>query len=131
MSNESKSELDAGLESLGRVVNGVAGRLLGPKAIGREALSETPAISEEVDAAVERAGDLVGRLLHTTGEALKEHPLDPAGIINAVQHPSEDPVPSPEGWSPLAGGLRSLGEGMMAVAEGVLDKVAPKKAKDD
>lgn len=131
MSNESKSELDAGLESLGRVMNGVAGRLLGPKAIGRETLSETPAISPEADAAVERAGDLVGRILHTTGEAMKEHPLDPVGILNAVQHPSDDPAPALEGWSPLAGGLRTLGEGMMAVAEGVLDKVAPKKTKDD
>ena len=130
MSNEPKSDLDAGLESLSRVVNGVAGRLLGPKAIGRETLSETPAISEEADAAVGRAGDLVGKLLHTTGEALKEHPLDPVGVIHAVQHPSEEPVPTPEGWSPLAGGIRTLGEGVMAVAEGVLDKVAPKKPKD-
>lgn len=130
MSTPPKSELDEGLASLNRVVNGVAGRLLGPRILGRDTLPETPAISPEADAAVERAGEVVGRILHTTGEALKEHPLDPVGLLDAVQHPTDGPVPAAEGWSPLAGGLKTFGEGMMAVAEGVLDKVAPKKPKE-
>jgi hypothetical protein len=127
MNDKARSDLDAGLASLNRAVNGVAARLLGPKAIGRETLPEEPAISPEVDAAVGRAGDAVGKLLHATGEALKEHPLDPLGAAKAVQAHQQDTVTPPEGWSPLAGGLKSLGEGVLAVAEGVLDKVAPKK----
>lgn len=125
-----KSELEQSLDALGRAVNGLGGRLLGPKAVGKESLPETPAISPEVDEAVERAADTVGRLLNATGEALKRHPLDPVEAVKDVQAHQDEPVEAPEGWSPLAGGLRTLGAGVMSVAEGVLDTVSPKKPKE-
>ena len=124
-----ESELDRSLESLGRALEGVAGRLLGPKAIGKEHLPEAPAISPEADEAIEHAGELMGRYLHAAGEALKEHPLDPAQAVRAAQTRTEEPVEAPEGFSPLVGGMKSLGGGLFKVAEGVLDKVAPRKPK--
>lgn len=125
-----KSELEQSLDALGRAVNGLGGRILGPKAVGKDTLPETPAVSPEVDEAVERAADTVGRLLHATGDALKRHPLDPVEAVKDVQEHQDEPVSTPEGWSPLAGGLKALGEGMISVAEGVLDVVAPKKPKE-
>jgi len=124
-----KSELEQGLDALSRAVNGLGGRILGPKAVGRESLPETPAISPEVDEAVERAADSVGRFLNATGEALKRHPLEPVEAVKDAQAHQDEPVETPPGWSPLAGGLKTLGEGVMSVAEGVLDTVAPKKPK--
>ena len=124
-----ESELDRGLESLGKVVEGVAGRLLGPKVLGKGELPDGPALSEDADRAIEEAGETVGKLLNAAGVALKEHPLDPSAAVRTAQAHTDDPVPTPEGYSPLVGGMRSLGGGLFKVAEGVLDKVAPRKPK--
>jgi hypothetical protein len=124
-----KSDLERGLESFGRALEGVTGRLFGPKAIGKEVLPEQVAISPEADAAIEKVGDDLGRLLNAAGEALKEHPLDPAEAVKAARDHTGDPVTPEEGWSPLAAGLVNLGGGLAKVAEGVLDVVAPRKPK--
>lgn len=124
-----KSELEQGLASFGRVLEGVTGRLLGPKAIGKSTLPEQVALSPEADAALARAGEDLGRLLNAAGEALKEHPLDPAEAVKAARVHTADPVIPEEGWSPLAAGLVNLGGGLAKVAEGVLDVVAPRKPR--
>lgn len=129
MSERDKSELERGLQSLGRAFTGVAGRLLGPKAIGREELPPGSSISPEADAALEKAGADLGRLLHVTGEGLKAHPLDPSEAFRTARASSEEPIADP-GWTPLAAGLKNLGGGLAKVAEGVLDVVAPRKPKD-
>lgn len=126
---EPKSDLDAGLESLGKALTGVTGRLFGPKAIGRAALPPEPAISPEADAALEKAAVDIGRALHAAGEALKEHPMKPGEAWQATRDHAQDPVVPDEGWTPLAAGFVSLGGGLMKVAEGVLDTVAPRKPK--
>jgi hypothetical protein len=126
-----KSDLEQGLESFGRALTGVTGRLLGPRAIGRTELPAEPAISPEADAALEKAGADLGRLLHATGEGLKAHPLDPAGALRTVREHQADPVDTEPGWSPLSAGLLNLGGGLAKVAEGVLDAVAPRRPRAD
>lgn len=127
--SEPKSDLEAGLESLGKAFTGVTGRLFGPKAIGRERLPPEPAISPETDAAIEKAAIDLGRALHAAGEALKEHPTQPGQAWQAAREHAHDPVETEEGWTPLATGFVNLGGGLAKVAEGVLDQVAPRKPK--
>lgn len=123
------SDLDKTLESLGKTVEGVAGRIFGPKAVGLEELPESPAISAEADEAISQAADSLGRLLNAAGTALREHPMDPGAALKSAQAGVGTPVESEEGWSPLTAGLRSLGGGLFKVAEGVLDQVAPRKPR--
>ncbi len=129
-SSSDDSELQRGLQSLKRAAAGVAGRLLGPKAIGREELPPEAAISPEADEAIARAGAEVGRILHATGEGLKAHPLDPAGAIRTARASAGDSFEADPGWTPLAAGIKNLGGGLARVAEGVLDVVAPRRPKD-
>lgn len=129
--SDARSDMEAGLEALGRVATGLTARLLGPRAIKRDALPERPAISPEVDQAIGQAGDALGRLLHATGEALKEHPTDPVGAVREAQGRIHEEVTPPEGWSTLAVGARSLGGGLLKVTEGVLDVVAPRKKREE
>ena len=124
-----KSELERGMESLGRAFTGITGRLLGPKAIGRAELPVEAAISPEADEALERGAADLGRFLHAAGEGLKAHPLDPAAAARTARAHAEDTLTPEEGWSPLAAGLVTLGGGLSKVAEGVLDQVAPRKPK--
>ena len=127
--SEPKSDLEAGLESLGKAFTGVTGRLFGPKAIGRTELPPEPAISREADAALEKAAVDMGRALHAAGEALKEHPTDLGQAWQATREHAKDPVEADEGWTPLTTGFMSFGGGLAKVAEGVLDVVAPRKPK--
>lgn len=129
MSERDKSDLEQGLQSLGRAATGLAGRLLGPKAIGRHELPPESSISPEVDEAITRAGAQVGRVLHATGEGLKAHPLHPAEALRTARASSEDPIEPDPGWTPLAAGIKNLGGGLAKVAEGVLDVVAPRRPK--
>lgn len=124
-----KSELGEGLRGLSRALTGVAAQLLGPKVIGEDSLPDTPAISPEADAAIRRAGERIGGFLHAAGEGLKAHPLHPEEALKEARAHREDHPTPPEGWSPLAGGFVTLGEGLLKVTEGVLDVVAPRKAK--
>lgn len=87
-----RSDLEQGLESLGKVLTGVAGRLLGPKAVGKEALGPEPTLSPEADELIEKAGEVAGRYLHATGEALKEHPLAPGKALDAARGHLDDPL---------------------------------------
>lgn len=131
MSEREKSELERGLQSLGKAFTGVTGRLLGPKAIGRAELPPEVAISPEADDALEKAGADLGRILHATGEGLKRHPMDPAGALRTARAHQSDPVEAEPGWSPLTAGILNLGGGLAKVAEGVLDVVAPRKPRAD
>ena len=130
-SDAPRSDMEAGLDALSRVATGLTARLLGPRAVKRDALPERPAISPEVDEAIGQAGDALGRLLHATGEALKERPTDPVGAAKEVQSRLHDPITPPEGWSTLSVGARSLGGGLLKVTEGVLDVVAPRKRREE
>ena len=124
-----ESELGKAIEGLGKTVEGVAGRLFGPKVIGKEALPDKPAISPEADEAIESAGETLGRFLNAAGTAMQQFPTDPKSALKVAQSKAEVPVEAPEGWSELSAGLRSFGGGLFKVAEGVLDQVAPRKGE--
>lgn len=126
-----KSDLERGLESFGKVLTGVTGRLLGPKAIGREELPPDVTISPQADEALQRAGNDLAKLLAAAGEGLKAHPLAPEEAVRTARAHADDPIEGKDGWSPLTTGIVTFGDGLAKVAEGVLDKVAPRKPKPD
>jgi hypothetical protein len=123
-----ESDLDRGLDGLFKATEGVAARLFGPRLVGRETIGPTPAISKEADEALSNAGEAVGRLLNAAGTAMRDHPLDPGEAVKTATQRVEEPVPESPGWSPLSTGMASFGSGLLKVAEGVLDQVAPRKA---
>lgn len=122
------SELEEGVESLGRVIGGVATRLFGERVTGRKVDPEKPAISDEADAAISQLGDNLGRLLSAAGRALQEHPVEPKKAVDDVRMHAADPVETEDGEAPLTAGLRDLAQGVYRSTEAVLDKVAPRAA---
>ncbi len=106
------SELEEGVEHLGRVIGSVATRLFGEKVTGRALDPDKPAISTDADAAIDEFGDNLGRLLHATGRALKQHPVAPKKAVDDVRQHAADPVATDDGEAPLTAGLRALAEGV-------------------
>ena len=127
--SEPKSDLEKGIEGIGRALEGVAGRILGPKAVGKDVLPEEPSISAETDRRIEALATEVEKLMHAAGKGLEAAPLNPAAAFDAAKAHREDEIEPPVGWSPLVGGARDLSRGLGKVAEGVLDKVAPKRGR--
>ncbi|MFZ5478195.1 MAG: hypothetical protein ACOZNI_15620 [Myxococcota bacterium] len=125
-----KSELGKSVESLGRALESAAGQLFGEKVIGKELAPDQVAISEETDAAMRKAGEEIGRVLHAAGEGLKAHPLDPAAALEEAKAHKDDLIEGEPGLTRLSIGIKHLGGGLFKVAEGVLDTVAPKKKPD-
>ena len=123
------SELEEGLDHLGKAVGGVLTRLLGSRYTQVEVDPEKPVLGPEADAAIERAGEKMGRWLKAAGEGLHSHPTDPiAALDHAAKHKS-DQVEVREGEAPLAAGMRALAGGLYRSTEAVLDVVAPRKPK--
>lgn len=129
MTKPDTSDLEQGLDALGRTLTGVTARLLGPKSVGQSQMPEHTTLGPEADKALEDLGGKLGQVLQAAGEGLKEHPLDPVQAVKSAQEHVHEPVEAPEGWSPLVGGLSAFGSGLLKVSEGVLDAVAPRKPK--
>lgn len=131
---DKKSDLESAVNDLGKVATGIFGRMFGPKAVGKETLdAETPTLSPEADKVITDVSEGFGKLLHAVGEGLKQHPTDPFAAANTFGEKVQagEAPPPLEGWSGLASGAKTLGEGLGSVAEGVLDAVAPKRPKAD
>lgn len=127
--SEPQSELGAGLDHLGRAVGGVLTRLLGPRYTQVELDPQTPVLGAEADAAVERAGAVMGRWLNAAGDGLRSHPTDPLAALDHAARHREDEPSLREGEAPLAAGVRALAGGLFRSTEAVLDKVAPRRPK--
>jgi len=125
------SELEEGLDHLGRAVGGVLTRLLGSRYTQVELDPDRPVISPEVDDAVDRAGAAVGRWLHAAGEGLVRHPTDPAAAVGHASAHKDDDLELREGEAPLAAGVRALAGGLYRSSEAVLDVVAPRRPRQD
>ena len=120
------SELEEGLNHLGRAVGGVLTRLLGSRYTQVDLDPERPVISPEVDEAMDRAGAAVGRWLHAAGEGLARHPTDPAAAVGHASAHKDDDLELREGEAPLAAGVRALASGLARTGAAVLDVVAPR-----
>jgi len=123
------SELDDGLAQFGKVVGGIASRLLGSKFTGHTLDPDRPTLSPEADRALDQAGDALGRVLKAAGDSLQEHPTDPIAAFDQTVKHAQDPVHPRVGEAPLAEGLRSVVGGLFKTSEALLDKVAPRKPK--
>ncbi len=125
------SELGKTMAGLLNTAGGVAARLFGPKILGKDTLPSTPALSRDADEALGHASERLGRVLGALGRGLAAHPMDPMQALSEASAGRDAPVPTPEGWSPLTGGLGQLGEGLYRVTEGVLDQVAPRRPRSE
>lgn len=130
MSDDKKPERDISqtVDRIGRSAWGLGTRLFGPKVIPPPQGEQEP-MSHETELAIDAAGATIGRWLHAAGRAIEAHPMDPAAAVNEARQ-RIDEVPEPaEGETPLTAGARDLGGGLYKLAEGVLDVVAPRRAK--
>lgn len=130
MSDDKKPERDVSqtVDRIGRSAWGLGTRLFGPKVIPPPVGEQEP-MSHETELAIDAAGATIGRWLHAAGRAIEAHPMDPAAAVNEARQ-RIDEVPEPaEGETPLTAGARDLGGGLYKLAEGVLDVVAPRRAK--
>ncbi len=128
MSDEKKDrDFSQTVDKLGRTAWGLGTRLFGPKIVRPPEGAQEP-LSRETEIAIDAAGATIGRWLHAAGRAIEAHPMDPgAAVGEARQRLNEVPEPA-EGETPLTAGARDLGGGLMKLAEGVLDVVAPRRA---
>jgi hypothetical protein len=125
------SELEVGIDQLGKVFGGVMTRLLGAGVTGRATNPERSVLGAEADRTVDQVGDTVGRFLKAAGESLKAHPTDPIQVVGETLKHSADPVEAREGEAPLTEGIRSLAGGLYKTTEAILDLVAPRKPKGE
>lgn len=125
------SELEQGIEQVGRVVGGVLTQLVGSRYTKVELDPEKPVLGAEADETVKRLGSTLGCWLLATGEGLQNNPTDPIAALEHVsKHHDVDPELR-EGEAPLAAGARVLASGVIRSTEALLDAVAPRKTKPE
>lgn len=124
-----RSELEEGVEHLGRALGGVMSKLLGEKITGIPVDAERPVIGAQADQAIDELGSTAGRWLRAAGEGLKRHPGSPGQALETMLEERHAPVETEEGVAPLTAGLKTLAGGLYKSTEAVLDKVAPRKPK--
>lgn len=134
MGDRKRTDLASAVDDVGRVATGVVGRLLGPKAVGKQDLEEMP-LDPRIDRAVTKVGDAVGRVLQAVGHGLESHPLDPEQAVHDISSRLREKAPpeKKEGWSAFSTGIETLVGGVGVVADRVIDRVSaelqPKKAQ--
>ncbi len=106
-----RTVLEDGVDEVTRVVEGVAGLLLGRVSGTEPDDGGAPVISEDVDRAIQDLGSAVGGVLLAAGDHLQRT----AGA-EADQGGGDDDTP-------LVHGARSLGKGLSALAADVLDSL--------
>lgn len=129
--SRSRSELEEGVEHLGRALGGVMSKLLGEKVTGIRLEADRPVIGAEADQALDELGSTAGRWLRAAGEGLKRHPASPGQALETMLEERHAPVQTEEGIAPLTAGLKNLAGGLYKSTEAVLDKVAPRKARPE
>ncbi len=107
-----KSLLEEGIDDLGRMVDGVAGRLLGPGVTSGRFDPDEPVFGEPVDQAISELGAAFGRVLMAAGDQLQ-------------RSSGEEPLEADEeAETPLVHGARSFVRGLTAATSELLASVA-------
>lgn len=110
---EGESHLRDSVEGLRQVAFGIVGRLAGAEHVGDDVNLEKPALSPEVDAAIERLGVALGNVLEEAGRALKKQSSEgPFSESADTQEPSE-PLFA-QGADALTSGLQVLAKEVQA-----------------
>ena len=125
-------DLGKGLADLGKLATGIAGKVIGPRVdIARE--PERTVVTPEVDAAIEKTGEIVGHWLRAAGSAMKEHPSEPGQALDEALKTAEEEKAETQadddGWSPLLQGAKVFGQGIQSVAGEVFDVLADGAAR--
>lgn len=121
-----KKDVSGAVDRLGRTAWGLGTRLFGAKVVPPPH-GETEPMSPGTEAAIDAAGATLGRWMHAAGRALEAHPMDPAAAVNDARQRIDEVPEAAEGETPLTAGARDLGGGLLKLAEGVLDVVAPRR----
>ena len=106
---EGESHLRDSVEGLRQVAFGIVGRLAGAKHVGDDVNLEKPALSPEVDAAIERLGVALGNVLEEAGRALKKQSSEGPFSDVADTHEPSEPFFA-QGADALASGLQVLAQ---------------------
>jgi len=112
-----RSVLEDGVEDLSRVVEGVAGLLLGRTGDAESPEPGRPVISDDVDQAIQDLGGAVGQVLLAAGDHLQRTAGD-------------EPQGATEDTTPLVHGARSLSRGLGALAADLLGGLQGKHPPD-
>lgn len=113
---EGESHLRDSVEGLRQVAFGIVGRLAGAKHVGDDVNLEKPALSPEVDAAIERLGVALGSVLEEAGRALKKQSTE--GSFSEVKESEEESEPL------FAQGAEALANGLQVLAREVQSRLA-------
>lgn len=124
------SDLEDGVESLGRAFGGAMTRLFGERVTGQKVDPEKPVLGAETDKALGQVSQSLGRLLHAAGKSMQDNPTRPGKVLDDAAKHGKEAVEAREGETELTQGLRSLASGLYKTTEVVLDKVAPRQPKD-
>jgi hypothetical protein len=121
-----QADLVDGLDELGRLARGLAGKVAGPR-VDQERDPEEPVVSPEVDETIAGLGNTLGHWLRAAGEAMNEHPDKPGVVLDeALERGREEPIEEQadeEGWSPLVQGARVFSTGLGQVTSSLLDSL--------
>ena len=124
---DGESHLRDSVEGLRQVAFGIVGRLAGAEHVGEDVDLEKPAVSPEVDAAIERLGVALGSVLEEAGRALKKQSSEK----NPAEGLNQDSGPGPlfaQGADALANGLQVLAREVQAKLSGDESPEDPNKA---
>ena len=120
------SDLESGLNDLGRLARGLAGKVVGPRADPLRPEGQS-VVSPEVDQTLEGVGNTLGHWLKAAGEAMNENPDAPNKAIDETLEKGREAQieerADEEGWSPLVQGARVFSEGLGQVTASLLDSL--------
>ncbi len=121
---DASSELQAGIEQVGKVLGGVLTGLLGSRSTGIKP-TDGPILGKGADEKLHELGDRVGRVLNAAGQHLSEDPSHPAKALERSWTDRDAPVDVDDGDTPLSVGLRAFAKGLSRTTESLLDQIAP------
>ena len=110
--SEGESHLKDSVEGLRQMAFGIVGRLAGSERVGEDVDMEKPAVSPEVDAAIERLGVALGSVLEEAGRALKRQ--SSGGASSESSAPGSGEALFSQGADALASGLQALAQEVQA-----------------
>ena len=108
-----ESHLRDSVEGLRQVAFGIVGRLAGADRVGEDVDLEKPAVSPEVDAAIERLGVALGSVLEEAGRALKQQSSE-GPLARGLEKAAEAEPLFAQGADALANGLQVLAQEVQA-----------------
>ena len=117
---EGESHLRDSVEGLRQMAFGIVGRLAGAEHVADDVDMEKPAVSPEIDGAIERLGVALGSVLEEAGRALKKQSSEGSVGSQSSDFPEQEADSEPL----FAQGADALASGLQALAKEVQSRLA-------